>query len=167
MSKVLISGCFTLKHQGHLHLIQEAAKLGDVYVALNSDDYIIRTKGKEKLMLNWDDRAKSLLDTKLVKDIIYFDEDTPREVAIHIKPDFVVVGSDHNDEDMKWAKVIEEWGGKIVYVPRLKDENGVDISTTNILNDLTKRVADRAINQFVDRVAEESIERLYKKYKDS
>lgn len=136
--KVLVSGCFTLFHRGHFLLLQEAAKLGDLYVALNSDEYIIRVKGKEKLIFNWDDRAKSLFNTKLVKDVIYFNEDTPREVAMDIKPDFVVVGSDHNPNDMQWAKVIEEWGGKIIYIDRLKDENGIDISTTNILKKMDK-----------------------------
>ena len=121
MSKVLISGCFAGfgVHRGHLHLIQEAAKLGDLYVALNSDEYIIRTKGPEKLILNWADRARSLFDTKLVKDVIFFDDNTPQKVALDLKPDFVVVGSDHNDGDMVWAKVIEEWGGKIIYIQRL------------------------------------------------
>ena len=138
MSKVLISGCFSLKHQGHLHLIQEAAKLGDLYVALNSDEYIIRTKGPEKLILNWADRARSLFDTKLIKEVIFFDDATPQKVAFDLKPDFIVVGSDHNAGDMQWAKVIEEWGGKIIYIDRLKDDNGIDISTTNILNNLVK-----------------------------
>ena len=139
MPKVLISGCFSLgAHRGHQFLIQEAAKLGDLYVALNSDEYIIRTKGPEKLILNWADRARSLFDTKLVKDVIFFNDDTPQKIAIDLKPDFVVVGSDHNDNDMQWAKIIEEWGGKIVYIERLKDESGIDISTTNILNNLVK-----------------------------
>lgn len=140
MPKVLISGCFAGfgPHRGHLHLIQEAAKLGDLYVALNSDEYIIRTKGPEKLILNWADRARSLFDTKLVKDVIFFDENTPQKVALDLKPDFVVVGSDHNDNDMQWAKIIEEWGGKIVYIERLRDKNGIDISTTNILKSLIK-----------------------------
>ena len=134
MSKVLISGCFSSGcHRGHQFLIQEAAKLGDLYVALNSDEYIIRTKGPEKLILNWADRARSLFDTKLVKDVIFFNDDTPQKVALDLKPDFVVVGSDHHDGDMQWAKVIEEWGGKIVYIERLRDKNGIDISTTNIL----------------------------------
>lgn len=137
--KVLVSGCFAAGvHIGHKFLLQEAAKLGDVYVALNSDEYIIRVKGKEKLILNWADRAGSLFDTKLVKNVIFFNEDTPREVAMDIKPDFVVVGSDHNPNDMQWAKVIEEWGGKIIYIDRLKDENGIDISTTNILKKIDK-----------------------------
>ncbi len=39
---------------------------------------------------------------------------------------------------MQWAKIIEEWGGKIVYIERLRDKNGIDISTTNILKSLIK-----------------------------
>lgn len=131
--KVLVSGCFTTLHIGHQFLLQEASKLGDLYVALNSDEYIIRTKGPAKLIETWETRKNNILNTGLVKEVIFFDTDTPREIAIDLRPDFVVVGSDHNPNDMVWASVIEQWGGQIVYIERLRDENGVDISTTNIL----------------------------------
>ena len=162
MPKVLISGCFTFLHIGHKFIIQEAAKLGDLYVALNSDEYIIRTKGPEKLILNWADRARSLFDTKLVKDVIFFDDDTPQKVALDLKPDYVVVGSDHNDNDMVWAKVIEEWGGRIIYIQRLKDENGVDISTTNILNSLVEVNFKKAVETCINGMADKYWETLLK-----
>lgn len=131
--KVLVSGCLSGLHRGHRHLLQQAAKLGDLYVALNSDNYILRTKGPAKLIESWETRKNNILETGLVKEVIFFDADTPREIAIDLRPNFVVVGSDHNANDMVWANVIEQWGGQIVYIERLRDENGVDISTTNIL----------------------------------
>jgi len=131
--KVLVSGCFTLFTIGHRYLLEQAAKLGDLYIALNSDEYIVRTKGPAKLIEPWETRKNNILEIGLVKEVIFFDADTPREIAIELKPDFVVVGNDHNADDMVWANVIEQWGGQIVYIERLRDENGVDISTTNIL----------------------------------
>ena len=35
--KVLIAGTFDILHPGHIYLIQEAAKLGDVYVVVATD----------------------------------------------------------------------------------------------------------------------------------
>lgn len=148
--KVLVSGCFTFFTIGHRHLLQEAAKLGDLYVALNSDDYIIRVKGKEKLIENWEVRKNNILESGLVKDVIFFDNDTPREIALSLKPDFIVVGNDHNPNDMIWASVVEQWGGQIVYIERLRDENGVDISTTNIL-----KMLDEASRNVLEKVSEQ------------
>ena len=44
---VLISGGFDPIHSGHIALIQEAAKFGDVIVLLNSDEWLRNKKGKE------------------------------------------------------------------------------------------------------------------------
>ena len=46
---VLISGGFDPIHSGHLALIQEASKFGDVVVLLNSDNWLQEKKGKEFL----------------------------------------------------------------------------------------------------------------------
>ena len=46
---VLISGGFDPVHSGHIALIQEASKFGDVVVLLNSDQWLCKKKGKEFL----------------------------------------------------------------------------------------------------------------------
>lgn len=163
--KVLVSGCFTFFTRGHLHLLKEAEKLGDLYVALNSDDYIIRTKGSAKLVESWETRKNNILETGLVKEVIFFDADTPREIAIELKPDFVVVGNDHNADDMVWASVIEQWGGQIVYIERLRDENGVDISTTNILKNL-QNISEKALKSAVDNSIKQIADNFGQKLKD-
>ena len=44
--KVFVSGCFDLLHSGHVAFLQEAAKYGDVYVALGSDATVYDLKGR-------------------------------------------------------------------------------------------------------------------------
>ena len=46
MTKIaIVSGGFDPIHVGHVRMIQAAAKIGDVVVILNSDDWLVRKKG--------------------------------------------------------------------------------------------------------------------------
>lgn len=44
--KVFVSGCFDLLHSGHIAFLEEAAKYGDLYVALGSDKTVFELKGR-------------------------------------------------------------------------------------------------------------------------
>ena len=47
MKIVVVSGGFDPIHSGHIAYLEEAKKLGDtLIVALNSDDWLIKKKGK-------------------------------------------------------------------------------------------------------------------------
>jgi cytidyltransferase-like protein len=45
-TKILISGAFDPLHIGHILLLKEASEYGDVVVALNSDEWIIKKNRK-------------------------------------------------------------------------------------------------------------------------
>lgn len=47
--KVFVSGCFDLLHSGHIAFFKEAAKYGDLYVGLGSDDTIQDLKGRQTI----------------------------------------------------------------------------------------------------------------------
>ena len=49
---VLVSGGFDPVHSGHIKLIKEASKYGDVVVLLNSDRWLREKKGREFLSYN-------------------------------------------------------------------------------------------------------------------
>lgn len=44
--KVFVSGCFDLLHSGHIAFFQQAARYGDLYVALGSDATVFGLKGR-------------------------------------------------------------------------------------------------------------------------
>ena len=69
---VVISGGFDPIHSGHIKLIKEAAKHGEVVVLLNSDLWLQKKKGKE--FLPFIERAIIMNELKNVIDIIEFDD---------------------------------------------------------------------------------------------
>ena len=69
---VLVSGGFDPIHSGHIFLIQEASKNGDVIVLLNSDSWLIQKKGKAFLPFN--ERKIIMSYLKNVIDVISFND---------------------------------------------------------------------------------------------
>jgi D-beta-D-heptose 7-phosphate kinase / D-beta-D-heptose 1-phosphate adenosyltransferase len=115
---VFTNGCFDLLHAGHLSLLSEAAKLGDVLVvALNSDASVGRLKGSERPLVPQDDRATVLAALRFVDAVTIFDEDTPLEVLQGVRPDVLVKGGDYTLDDVVGRDVVEASGGRVVLVP--------------------------------------------------
>ena len=74
MKIVLISGGFDPIHSGHLKYIEEAKKLGDkLVVALNSDEWLIKKKGK--FFLPFSERKNILTSMANVDEVIDFLDD--------------------------------------------------------------------------------------------
>ena len=69
---ILVSGGFDPIHSGHIKLINEANKYGDVVVLLNSDQWLRNKKGKEFLPI--DERKMIMQNIKGVIDVIEFDD---------------------------------------------------------------------------------------------
>ncbi|MBK6930011.1 MAG: adenylyltransferase/cytidyltransferase family protein [Saprospirales bacterium] len=46
MKKVMVTGCFDLLHSGHVAFLQEAARLGELYVCIGSDANVRQLKGR-------------------------------------------------------------------------------------------------------------------------
>jgi len=53
---VAVSGGFDPIHVGHVRMIQAAAKIGDVIVILNSDEWLVKKKGYA--FMPWEERAE-------------------------------------------------------------------------------------------------------------
>ena len=69
---ILISGGFDPIHSGHIKLINDANKYGDVIVLLNSDEWLRNKKGKE--FLSFDERKIIMKNIKGVIDVIEFND---------------------------------------------------------------------------------------------
>lgn len=68
--RIMVSGGFDPLHIGHIRMIEAAAKYGKVIVALNSDDWLTRKKGKP--FMKFDERAEileSLASVHLVTEV--------------------------------------------------------------------------------------------------
>lgn len=127
---VFTNGCFDILHVGHVRYMQEAAKMGDVFViGLNSDASVKRLKGPERPVNNESDRAEILSSLGFVDYVIIFEDDTPYELIKKVQPDILVKGGDYNPDNVVGRDIVEARGGKLVLIPFVEGK-----STTNIIN---------------------------------
>jgi D-beta-D-heptose 7-phosphate kinase / D-beta-D-heptose 1-phosphate adenosyltransferase len=117
---VFTNGCFDLLHRGHLFLLREARKLGDVLVVgLNSDDSACRVKGPARPVMLEEDRVELLEALPCVDHVIVFDEDTPEALIRRVEPDLHVKGGDHAGDRLAEESAVEEVGGEVIVLPLL------------------------------------------------
>tara|TARA_B110000971_G_scaffold221948_1_gene271795 strand:- start:5699 stop:7084 length:1386 start_codon:yes stop_codon:yes gene_type:complete len=127
---VFTNGCFDLLHSGHIHILKESKKNGDVLiVGLNSDISVKKNKGKERPIINEIDRAAHLDALECVDYISIFDEKTPESLIAKIKPDILTKGEEYKNKLIVGKKTMLENNGKIVLIKKYKN-----YSTSNLLN---------------------------------
>ena len=74
MKIVLVSGGFDPIHSGHISYLESAKTMGDrLIVALNSDDWLIKKKGK--FFMPFEERKIILSNIKSVDEVIFFADD--------------------------------------------------------------------------------------------
>lgn len=97
MKRVMVDMSCTLIHHGHIRLLQKAARLGNVIVALTTDDEILLKKGYIP-ELNFDERREILLSIKYVSEVIPSKWLIDDQFIIENKIDILVHGSDNSNE---------------------------------------------------------------------
>lgn len=92
--RVLVAGTFDLIHAGHIYLINEASKLGDVYVVVATDDNREIFSG-ERPIIPQEQRLEIIKNLKNVKDarLGRSDNDTLKTVE-EINPAIILIGPD-------------------------------------------------------------------------
>jgi len=133
---VFTNGCFDIIHVGHIRLLKEASKLGDVLIiGLNSDDSVRKIKGPARPINSLSDRAEVLSSIRYVDYIIAFEEETPRRLISLLLPDVLVKGGDYRKNEIVGADVVEAEGGKVVTIPLVEGK-----STTKLIERIRNRV---------------------------
>ena len=131
---VFTNGCFDLLHRGHVHLLREAKKLGDLLiVALNSDSSVKKIKGPNRPILSRAERAELIAALEMVDYVTAFDEPDPYKVIKELKPDVLVKGGDWAGEKIVGREIVEGCGGKVAVIPYLEG-----YSTTQIIERMRK-----------------------------
>ena len=135
MSKVVYVGmCADLIHHGHLNIIKEAKKYGDVVIGLLTDSAI--ASYKRLPALSYEERKI------VVENIVGVSRVIPQETLDYIpnieklKPAYVVHGDDWKEGVQKQVRQgvidkVEEWGGMVIDVPYTKG-----VSSTKLYNHL-------------------------------
>ena len=96
---VAISGGFDPVHVGHVRMIKESAKLGDVIIITNSDAWLKRKKGY--VFMPWEERQEILAEFKGVIDVIeaWDEDDTVCKTLERVKPDIFANGGDRKGDN--------------------------------------------------------------------
>lgn len=123
---VYIPMCADIVHPGHLNIIKEGQKLGEVIVGLLTDEAIA---SKKRLpFMNYQQRFEVISSLKGVDKVVPQTTPDYRPNLLKLKPDYVVHGNDWRKQaKQQVVDTITEWGGKLV---ELEYTDG--ISTTAI-----------------------------------
>lgn len=130
--RVYTGGTFDLLHPGHVNFLNQCAKLGEVTVALNTDEFIAEYKGKQPIM-SYEEREAVLLGLRSITAVIPNLGGADSKTTIEqVNPDYLVIGSDWARKDYyRQMGFTQDWlddkGIILCYVPYTQG-----ISTTQI-----------------------------------
>ena len=134
MKKVYLGMSADLVHPGHMNIIKEAAKLGDVTVGLLTDKAI--ASYKRLPYMTYEQRKAVIENIKGVKEVIPQETLDYRPNLEKLKPDYVVHGTDWREGVQRKTRqqvidTLAQWGGKLV-----EPEYTQGISSTQLNNSL-------------------------------
>ncbi len=116
---VTLNGSFDLLHAGHLHILGEARRQGDVLiVGVNSDASVKRYKAADRPFIGEDDRARMLLALRVVDYVHVFGEDDPLAFLEEVRPHVHVNGSEYGADCIE-APVVKKHGGRVHIVEKI------------------------------------------------
>ncbi len=111
---VFTNGCFDLIHLGHVDYLEKARNLGDrLVLGLNTDSSVSRFKGPERPLQDQNSRARVLASMQFIDLVVFFDEDTPKDLISALIPNILVKGSDYLAENIVGADVVKKNGGEV------------------------------------------------------
>lgn len=130
--KVYTGGTFDLIHSGHVNFLRRCAEIGTVTVALNTDEFIEKYKGKPPIM-SFDERYAVLSELRCVSNVIpnWGDADS-KPAILEVSPDVIAIGSDWARKNYyEQMQFTQDWldgcGISLMYIPYTKG-----ISTTEL-----------------------------------
>mgnify|MGYP006172030011 FL=1 len=117
MKKVYVAMSADILHIGHLNIIKEASKYGDVTVGVLTDKAI--ASYKRLPFLSYEIRSKTVESIKGVQAVISQDTLDYTQNLLKVRPDYVVHGDDwktgiQSTVRNKVIDTIKEWGGELI-----------------------------------------------------
>ena len=136
MKKVYVSMIADLLHAGHINILNEASKHGDITVGLLTSTAI--NELNDTAYLKYQQRLDVVSSLSMVPNVIPQEDASYKENLLKIKPDYVVHGDDWQEgKQSKYRQevidLLAEWGGELIEV-----EYSSEISDKNLKNQLMK-----------------------------
>lgn len=114
---VFTNGCFDIVHKGHIDYLYEASKLADrMVIGLNTDASVQVLKGEGRPVNNNEARALIIAALGFVDMVVFFGEDTPKELIDVVQPDVLTKGSDYIAENIVGYNTVMAKGGQVITI---------------------------------------------------
>lgn len=112
---ILLSGGFDPLHVGHLRMMQDASMYGDVIVALNSDEWLMRKKGY--IFMPFEERREIVVGLGCVSVAVKAkdDDDTVCETLREYRPWYFGNGGDRKGDNTPEVALCKELGIELVW----------------------------------------------------
>ncbi len=153
MKKVYIGMSADVFHHGHVNIISEARKYGEVIVGLLNDKAV--ADHKRLPYLSWDNRKKIIENIKGVTEVFEQFEWDYAPTILKYKPDFMVHGTDWLEGPLApyrdlAIKALDSYGGKLIEIEYTKDVSSTQLSLKEKIigttPDIRKATLKRIIN---------------------
>lgn len=120
MKKVYTCFCTDIIHEGHLNIIKECSKLGEVTVGVLPDEQMIRYNRFP--LKTTEERLELCRHLPGVSEVIIQENIMYDKVISSLRPDYIVHGDNWDEPGMKYIKAniiraLERYGGKLIEVP--------------------------------------------------
>ena len=131
MKKIYIGMSADIFHHGHVNIISEARKYGEVIIGLMSDKIV--SDYKRMPYLNWENRKKIIENIKGVKEVFLQNEWDYAPTILKYKPDYMLHGTDWIEgPKAPYRKLainaLNSYGGKLVEVEYTKNVSSTQLS---------------------------------------
>ena len=122
MSKVVFfQGTFDLLNAGHVRLLEQAKKKGDILIiGLNSDSLVRWYKLRDPI-LPFKQRREILRAIRWVDQVIECHEPSSIRYLKRLNASVYILGDEWEDKQREAVAYIKEKGGKVVVTPRFSD----------------------------------------------
>lgn len=126
MSKVYTCFCTDIIHEGHLNIIREAQKYGEVIAGVLCDSEMIRYNRFP--LIDFEKRVEMIRSLDGVSKVVVQNEIMYDQIIQQVKPDYVIHGDNwrKGSENAIRKNVIEnleKYGGQLIEVPYTYNEN--------------------------------------------
>ncbi len=123
--KVYTCFCTDVIHEGHLNILREAARYGEVYAGVLSDEAMVGFNRFPTISLK--ERMEIVEETGLVHEVLVQDEVTYDQIMESLRPDYIVHGDNWKEGPENFIREnvlqnIKKWGGELIEVPYTYNE---------------------------------------------
>ncbi len=125
MKKVYTCFCTDVIHEGHMNVIRNAIKYGELIAGVLSDAAMVRYSRFP--LVSFEERKKLLADIPEVNQVVVQDDVMYENILRDIRPDYVIHGDDWQKGPMKVVRqnvidTLAKWGGELIEIPYTYNE---------------------------------------------